>query len=319
MRIINEFNNQEWNRFILSFEHSCFLQSWEWGEFENKSGLKIKRMAVGEPGNIKASALLIIRELGLGKKYLYSPRGPLFKDKESLGCLLIEIANYAKEKNCIFYRLEPESTSWFKGLKKTIDLQPKKTILLNLRLSEDELLKDMHQKTRYNIRLAGRKGVIASETDVSDFEIFWKLMQATVERDGFRSHSKGHYERLIDFDKKTIRFFRAKYEGRIIAVSIVSFFGDTATYLHGGSANIHRHVMAPYILQWQAIKTAKKEGCKFYDLYGVDEKKWPGVTRFKRGFGGKEVKNSGTYDLAYSAFMYYLYKQARIVRRWLWM
>lgn len=317
MRIIKEFDKQEWNKFILSFEHSCFLQSWGWGEFENESGLKIKRMAVGESGNIKAGALLIIKELGLGKKYLYSPRGPLFKDKESLEYLLAEIANYAKEKNCVFYRLEPKSIRQFKGLKKTIDLQPRKTILLDLRLPEDELLKEMHQKTRYNIRLAGRKGVTASETNVSDFEIFWELMQATVERDGFRLHGKSHYKRLIEFDKKAIRFFRAKYEGKIIAVGIFSFFGDTATYLHGGSANIYRHVMSPYILQWQAIKTAKKEGCKFYDLYGVDEKKWPGVTRFKRGFGGKEIKNFGTYDLAYDALFYYLYKQARIVRRWL--
>jgi lipid II:glycine glycyltransferase (peptidoglycan interpeptide bridge formation enzyme) len=107
----------------------------------------------------------------------------------------------------------------------------------------------------------------------------------------------------------------AKYNNRIIALSIICFFNNTATYLHGGSSNQNRNVMAPFLLQWQAIKKAKEQGCVYYDFYGIDEKKWPGVTRFKKGFNGQNINYIGTFDLIYSPVYYWIYKIARFIRR----
>ncbi len=112
-----------------------------------------------------------------------------------------------------------------------------------------------------------------------------------------------------------IKLFIAEYKKKPIAANIVSFFGDTAVYMHGASGADHRNVMAPYLLQWHAIKLGKQVGCKYYDFYGIDEKKWPGVTRFKRGFGGRAVNYPGTFDLIFDSSWYNIYKMVRRVRR----
>jgi lipid II:glycine glycyltransferase (peptidoglycan interpeptide bridge formation enzyme) len=200
-------------------------------------------------------------------------------------------------------------------IRRSLDVQVSKTIILDLSKTEDKLLKEMHQKTRYNIRLAEKKGVKIREAAEGEFEKFWELMSQTVNRDGFRLHEKDYYEKMIEVDG--VKLFLGEAENKILCSGIFSFFGDTAVYLHGASSNENRELMAPHILQWELARRAKALGFKYYDFFGVDEKKWPGVTRFKRGFGGKEVNYPGTFDVIFDIFKYDGYKVLRFVRRFL--
>ena len=148
-----------------------------------------------------------------------------------------------------------------------------------------------------------------------DFEKFWEIMNETKDRDGFRLHAHEYYQKMLALD--SIELIVAEFKGEIIAGNIVSYFGDMASYLHGSSSNKERNVMAPFAIQWFTIKRAKEKDCKYYDFNGIDENKWPGVTRFKRGFSGEEISYPGTYDLLINKQGYIVYKLMRSARRML--
>ena len=190
---------------------------------------------------------------------------------------------------------------------------------MDLDKGEEELLKSMHQKTRYNIRLADKKGVkIKFNKSDKDLDSFWQLLQETTNRDKFSAHSKSYYQEMLSLDNVYLAL--AEYEGEVLAANIIMPWGNTTTYLHGASSNKFRNVMAPYLLQWETIKKAKKEGFQYYDFWGIapegssKEKSWAGITRFKRGFGGKEIKYLGTYDFIVNSFWYRLYELVRKFR-----
>ncbi|MEA3398517.1 MAG: peptidoglycan bridge formation glycyltransferase FemA/FemB family protein [Patescibacteria group bacterium] len=334
MQLIVINHKKKLDDFVGNKPNSQFLQSWEWGEFQNKIYGKIIKLGIEKNGKLAASAILIKKALPAGKSYFYCPRGPILisnfrfpPDRQAgqiLDCLLDGIAKIAKEEQAIFLRFEPENELRVKNFElnitKTIDVQPSKTMILDLGQSEDQLLKNMRQKTRYNIRLAERKGVKIifadarrNEFNALNFEKFWELMVQTSRRDGFRLHDKKYYRQFLEVD--FIKLFLAEHDRKIVAAGIFSFFGDTAAYMHGASSNKYRNVMAPYLLQWEAIKKAKELNFKYYDFYGIDSAKWPGVTRFKKGFGGKEIERSGTFDLIFSQRLYGFYKLLRKLRR----
>lgn len=321
-------NKQEFDKFVSSQNKSQFLQSWNWGEFQSVVGQSIERLVIEDDDKIVGTVMLIVKNIKMGQGYYYCPRGPIFVDelsdekkKIAFEQLLLQTS---KSKN-IFLRFEPKDNlaSDKFVINQTIDIQPKLTIMLDLDKTEDELLVDMHQKTRYNIRLAQKKGVEIVEGGEADFESFWKLMTDTTQRDVFRAHSRGYYEKMLNSlsgkigDKENLVFklYIAKYDGQVIASMLVAFFGDTVTYVHGASGNVNRQVMAPFLLQWQVIKLAKENGYKYYDFYGIDENKWPGVTRFKKGFGGFEESWPGTFDIIFSSAKYYFYEIFRKIRR----
>ena len=163
----------------------------------------------------------------------------------------------------------------------------------------------MKPKTRYNIKIA-EKHRIKIDQGKEYFEDFWELMKKTSKRDQFVSHPKEYYLKMSDF----MEIMVAKYEDKVIAANLTVFFGDWCVYLHGASDYNFRDKMAPYLLQWETIKKAKKQGKKHYDFWGVDEKKWPGVTRFKTGFSPKTgfAEYAGAWDEAYASLWYGLYK-----------
>ena len=348
MELIEIKTKEQLNNFLSVQEHSAFAQSWEWGEFNAGLGNKIMRFGVEEEGELVAVIMMIEKKLPLGMKYWYAPRGPVINYQLSIinyqlifNFLILEISGLAKQEGVIFLRFEPDkklSTVNCKlSIVKTIDLNPAKTLLLDLTKSEEELLKEMHEKTRYNIRLAEKKGVVVAESEnlESDFEEFWRIMEETRERDKFRLHEKKYYQqqlRITNYELRTnsslpttnyqlqTKLFLAKHDGKIIAGNIVAFFGDTVTYVHGASSNASRNLMAPYALQWQCLKLAKNLGFKYYDFHGIDEKKWPGVTRFKKGFvhtntASAEFDYAGTWDAVFKATWYNVYQWMRKVRR----
>ncbi len=335
MKLIEVTKKAELDAFVASQPHSQLTQSWQWGELVEREGEKIRRWAVqdnnppsqsyGEASQIIASAS-IIETKALGFVYWYCPKGPVEKslvvsrESEILNFLFKELRNKAEKENIIFLRFEPDfkfqlQASSFQ-LQKTINLQPAKTLILDLNKSEKELLAQMHHKTRYNLRLAEKKGVVVSVGGKELLDEFWQLLNQTNKRDQFRLHPKEHYQNLMELDKNCVRLYLARLNGQAIAGAMVSYFGDTATYLHGGSANRQREVMAPYLVQWQAILDAKIAGFKYYDFFGIDEHKWPGVTRFKLGFGGNILEYPGTFDLVFKTGYYRLYNVLRRIRRW---
>ncbi|MBU4216731.1 peptidoglycan bridge formation glycyltransferase FemA/FemB family protein [Candidatus Parcubacteria bacterium] len=350
MKLI-ELNKEKLNNFLAEQRYSQFLQSHEWSEFQERVGQRVFRFGVEKDGKIMAVVSLIKKNIGAGKAYFYCPRGPVFwfsriqysvtagfkleegPKVEIWNFLFTEIKKIAQTENCLFLRFDPTDDFYLKGtsfkVRQTIDVQPSKTLILNLENTEENLLKEMHQKTRYNIRLAEKKGVTIREAGIDEFDKFWALMSETVERDGFRLHGKDYYKKMLSTpqpsrsvvgvrvmsDELKIKLYFAEYEGRIIAANIITFFGDMVTYVHGSSSDQDRNVMAPYLLQWEIIKQAKNLGYKHYDFYGIDEIKWPGVTRFKKGFGGQEQTYPGTFDVIFNNFSYKAYQALRWLRR----
>jgi len=308
-------DRNEWNEALKQVKHTSFLQSWEWGELQNSKQNFF--FAVVQDDNVLALASLIKKKAFIFN-YFYCPQGPIvFSGSYSsvFGFLTKEIRKIAIQERVSFLRFNLKEQLNKKGLKKTIDIEPKKTIILDLSIDSEELLKKMHSKTRYNIKLALKKEVKIEEASSDDFEDFWKLMLKTSNRDSFRIHNKEYYRKLVNFSDDFIKLFVAKKDGKIIASSIVSFFGDTVTYVHGCSDYEYRKLMAPYALQWHVIQYSKDKDYKYYDFYGIDVDKWPGVTRFKMGFNGEIVDSLGTFDLVFNSFQYFLYNIMRRFRR----
>jgi len=307
-----------------------FLESWYWGELAQSEKVEIFRIGVRSETNILAVATIMKHALTAGYSYWYAPRGPIFSSalsenerSETEGFLYAEIKKI--EARALFFRIEPKnpparktdgaSEAGFK-IKKTLDLQPRETLILDLLSDEEELLKNMHQKTRYNINLALKKGVLIREGGAADFDEFWRLMSLTGERDAFRFHAADHYRNLLSASADNpIKLYFASFGGKDIAAGLFCFWGDKVTYMHGASDNDFRNVMAPYLLQWSVIKQAQAEGYKYYDFYGISARKWPGVTRFKLGFGGRVETYPGTYDVIFRPRLYGCYGLIRKIRR----
>lgn len=291
------------------FSRPSFLQSPEWEQFQHTLGRKTWRAA---------GALVIRHDLLLGLHYLYAPR-----PRMGIG-VLDDIATIAAQEKSIFFKIDPSDilppTAY--NLQPSISIQPRETIIIDLVKSEEELLAAMHEKTRYNIRLAERKGVHIKDFQCSIFNvqsekfgIFWSILQETAERDGFRTHPREYYEKLLAVrsDNFSNELFFAEYRGEALAAAMINFYrgetsiGGVASYLHGASAREQREAMAPHLLHWRIMQEAKRRGCAAYDLWGVDEKRWPGLTRFKRGFGGRALVHPVSVDMIYRAGWYRLY------------
>jgi len=289
---------EEWDTHFTSHAQSEFLQSWEWGEFQQALGRSVYRIAIAD-----TAVLAIAMPLPFGKHYLLVSRtaAPMNELVEQLRLLALSLSS-------LFIRLEHVSEIPKPG-KKVGDMQPSKTMLMDLSLSEEDLLKGMHQKARYNVRLAERKGVVCRLGDVNDLDIFYELSKDTFERKGKSLFSKEYVKTLIA--QPFARFCIAEYQGKPLVANLITTAGDTLTYKDGGSSSEHKNLMAPYALQWFQIKYAKEQGYRWYDFWGVDEKKYPGVSIFKKKFGGTEKEYPGTYDIPVSGFWYAGYRLAK--------
>ncbi len=334
---INQEIKQQTEEFWQINKASLF-QSFNWGKFQEELRRKTWQLAVLSENKIIASALITKYDLPLGKGYLYCNRGPVLSNisKDVLKLFIKKIKEIAKSENCVFFRIDPEWNYNDKNKKLLADLgfikskkevNPGNTLILDISQSEEEILAQMHSKARYNIRLSERKGVRIriSGGSEKDFEAFWKLMEETTERDGFSSHPKEYYKKQLEYFGKLdlIKLFVAELEGKIISVIIVSFYNQNAIYLHGASSYEDRKYMAPHLIQWEAIKEAKRQGCNYYDFWGVKGKNqeaknknqdWGGITRFKEGFArefGIEKNYIGAWDQPLQSLWYKIYNLVR--------
>ncbi len=303
--MISSLSKEQWDRKVVDLGGSI-LQSWVWGQFNEALGHKIYRFSDSASIN-----LAIETGLPFGKKYLYCPRGPLGNEAEAL----LDLKNVESDKDLIFARIEPQhKVDLTKAVK---DTQPTHNWILGLDKTEEELLIDMKPKTRYNINLAQRKGVVVREGTKKDLITVWQLLLETATRAKFRLHPQNYYFQMWDsLGTDHIKILIAEYQDKPLAAMILTLFGEYATFAHGGTAPVMKEAMAPYLLHWEAIKLAKKLGYKSYDFGGIAAEgdashDWAGITRFKKGFGGLEVVYPGAFDLIYSPIWYTIYKQGR--------
>ena len=332
MMLIEVTQTEAWEEFVAAQPFAQYPQSWIWGEFGQSQGKEVRRFALTKGGAWQAAIQLERRMRRFGMGYWFAPRGPVFssaipKDQRPQVMMkLCELLVERKElrRKTLFWRFEPMSDlADPEGLvplsfQRTGSLNPASTITLDLTQSEEQLLAKMHEKTRYNIRVAHKHGVVVrTASSVGDMDIFLRLMDETAARDGFVQHSSKY---LVD----TFRFLEARGMATIriaehdkvpLAAQMEITYGDTTTYLYGASSSESRKFMAPYALHWSAITDAKKRGFSLYDFWGANPEfqgayyykaSWDGITRFKRGFGGDQRDLVGTWDLPFNRVIYSL-------------
>jgi peptidoglycan pentaglycine glycine transferase (the first glycine) len=318
----------DWNQFLSTHPHAHLLQTGEWGELKSGFGWKPVRLVTGDVG-----VQILFRKLPLGFTVGYIPKLAFSAQQSAFSKeLWHEINLVCKQNRAIFLKLEPDN--WenhqptgelqITNTKLRIsphNIQPPRTIIVDIKGSEEEILARMKQKTRYNIRLAEKKGVTVRSWD--DIESFHRMMLITGGRDGFGVHSREYYRRAYELfhPKQMGELLVAEYEGKPLAALFVARNGNRAYYLYGASTDQERNRMPTYLLQWEAMKWAKACGCEEYDLWGVPDEDEPtleanfeerhdglwGVYRFKRGFGGQLKRAVQAVDRVYHPLLYWAY------------
>jgi len=329
-------NAHNYDQFLEQFPLGSFLQSRFWKRFLTLQGKKNWQLNVYDGERLVAHCLLYTNKLAFGKDYLYAPKGPILlptlsadERKEALELILSQIRDITiatRRREEIFCRIEPnlpvpELMSMV--IKPSRPIQPKTTLYLNLDHPYDELFAKCKEKTRYNIRLAEKKGVqVFWSQDELGLSHFLNLLEKSKQRNRIRSHNRRYYKLLLDADpnRSTVFINWASYENRPIAANLYLMQYPTITYLHGGFDYHFRHLMAPYLLQWEAIKKAKEHTMGFYDFWGyapddASNPTWAGFSRFKAGFGGTAVNSPGSFDFIYNPFLYNVYERLRDMRR----
>lgn len=329
---------QQWNDFVAASECCNITQSYEWGELTPDLGGEALRIGVvDDQGNLCAAMLTLSSPIPiLRRMYFYAPRGPVTDEPDSpaMTVLLNFVKAEARKRGAFMLKIEPSvedgNTRWLTALHKR-GFRPtpysshfRHEWVLDLRPDEKTLLAGMKEKWRYNIRLAGRKGVSVRRGEgQADIDTFYRLYETTSTRDEFFIHDKTHYENVMRLYSQGDRaaLFLAEYEGEAIAGIIVLRFGRWSWYMYGASSNEHRNLMPNHLLQWNAMQWARSHGCWYYNFRGIPdvleegEDLW-GVYVFKRGFGGFALRSLETHDLVYQPLIYAAYRRLLDVKRW---
>ncbi len=336
---------QGWDNGIQALPGAHILQTWEWGQLKARTGWQALPQVwpgAGSPG-WEAAAMLLQRALPVGGlRVLYVPRGPLLDwgNAPLRRRVLDDLQALARRRGAIFLKIDPEvllgtgvpagadahenpvgaevlADLQQRGWRFSTDqIQFRNTVQVGLEPCEEELLARMKQKTRYNLRLAERKGVRVRAGGLEDLGLLYRMYAETSIRDGFVIREEAYYhavwESFLRAGKAEVLI--AEVEGEPVAALLLFFFAGRAWYLYGMSREAHREKMPNYLLQWEAMKRAKALGCRVYDLWGApdvfdeSDSMW-GVYRFKEGLGGEVVRTLGAWDYPARPWLYRLYTQ----------
>ena len=314
-----------------------FLQSSMWGEFKSCFGWNAKAFQIEwlQFKEQKTALLVLCRFLAPGFSFAYVPWGPNLpldfcesQRQKAAAELAVKLKPFLSN-SAAFIRFEPK---WLKceeqdekflkaGFKKAaVAVQPPDTVIIDLNKTCDELLMQMKSKWRYNISLAEKKGVHVKLNGIEEIETFYNLLKETALRDGIAVHGLSYYKTLFEINGDNICLYTASHNGDFLAAIVVLFWGKEAIYLYGASSNNKRNMMAPYALQWKAMRDAKDKGCSSYDLFGIPPDENPnhpmaGLYRFKTGFGGNIIHRGGTWDYPYKPIIYSFFKIAEVFRK----
>ena len=352
-------NAQKWNEIVTSFPDPHILQTWQWGQVKANTGWEPVYWTWGNKLIPEAAAMILQKKTPIpglaGRlKILYIPKGPLVRDWSNpvlVNRVMDALKSKARKHGAVFLKIDPDvplgmgfpgdhqegvnpigtavqqqlkTKGWYFSGEQ---IQFRNTVLIDLQSDEDEILARMKQKTRYNIRLARRKGVVVRPGGEGDLALLFHMYAQTALRDGFVIRDEEYYHSLWHSflpPKTTIINKKlepvcepiiAEAEGEPVAAAVIFRFAGKSYYMHGMSRPIHRNKMPNYMLQWEAISRAKAAGCEYYDLWGAPdsfEEKDPmwGVFRFKQGLGGEVQRTIGAYDLPLKPFFYKIYSQA---------
>lgn len=300
------------------------LQSFEWGEFRRETGLKVIRRAIVIENKLKDPFTLTLHKIPHTKFTIgYLPKGPLPNSN-----LLAELKEIGKENNCVFIQIEPnikagnlESRVKSSLINSFHPLFTKYTFVLDLTKPEDNLLKGMHHKTRYNIKLSEKKGVVVENNNSEKaFQDYLDLTEETTKRQRFFAHTNAYHRKMWEVlskknrDELSAHLLTAKYNGETLVAWVVFIFKDTLYYPYGASSSKYRNFMASNLMMWEAIKFGKKMGLKRFDMWGALSKNpntkdsWYGFHKFKEGYGPEHVEFVGSFDLVINKNLYNLYK-----------
>lgn len=282
---------EKYEEFIKKQELCDFQQSEEWAKVKEfwKNEIVIVE---DENKNIKASMSILIRKLPIFGNIMYVPRGPIVEInyEETLRKLTIKMKEVAKKYKAFVIIIEPnvkKENKEFSNLVKKLgykinskaikfdqEIQARHNFRLNLEnKTEDEIFKNFASKTRYNVRLASKKGVTVEEKNEAGIDEFYELMKETGKRDNFRTRPKEYFQKILKEFPYETKIYIAYYENEPISAIMPIIYGDKMWYLYGASSNKHRNLMSTYLLQWEMIKLAIKNNCKVYDFRGVSMEK----------------------------------------------
>lgn len=346
---IREIQNKEiWENFLLQCKEKTFLQSWNWGEFNEAMGRKSWRLGIYDDDKIVSVAL--ISKIGARRStFLFVSHGPVTIDglsaKEKtkvLKLLLSRLLEIAKEEKAVFIRISPiwlrneENIELFKDLKfknAPIHMHPETTWELDISKSEEDILMGMRKTTRYLIRQAEKNPdvKIVKSNDTKDLESFNYVYSETGKRQHFTIYQSKYTEKeFTTFLKDNqVSLFLGKYKDEVVAVAIFIFWQGICFYHHSGSILKYNKIPVSYLLQWEAIKEAKERGCSVYNFWGIapdikeknDVKKskhpWAGLSLFKMGFGGykKDYIIAQDFIISQKYWLNYIIESVRKIKR----
>jgi peptidoglycan pentaglycine glycine transferase (the first glycine) len=332
----------DFEKFAGRFPQTPVQQSHLWGEFQENIPYRGKFWALGVTEDAKTlgqkelvmTALIVRHATRLGYTWLEIGRGPIFDSRLSTDkmtvawdLILDEVRRIAQAEKSILLRVAPHLQNAFTHVGRILfpdfrdaghSAYPEWTLTLDLGYSEADLLTDMKPKGRYNIRLAEKKKVrvdVWKKEDGAGFKQFYQILKDTSRRDQFGVHPADYYRNLLEtlgaYDGASLYLaYHPEKQDVVIGGTIVTFFGDTATYYYGASSHTYRALMAPYLLQWRAIRDAKKRGLRYYDFMGIAgsgggdwDRRLEGVTRFKEKFGGETSHYMRSFELVFKPLM----------------
>jgi len=346
-----------WDKYIYEFPDAHFLQTSLWAEVKKENGWEPFYLLWKDAhGTILAGAMILERSEKLMNiftvKIHYCPKGPLFsmKSDDVINEVLNGLQSFSKKRNGLFIKIDPDliteiqadkiddysflnsnpaypellrTKNWIESQEQ---IQFRNTIIISTEKSDDELMKQMKQKTRYNIRLSERKGVQVRIGKITDLEALFQLYAETAIRDHFVIRSKKYYLNLWKkfFESGLSEALIAEFDEEILAAVIIYYFSGGAYYVYGMSSDKNRNLMATYLLQWKSIQRAREKGCKIYDFWGApdelneNDRMW-GVYKFKLGFGGIFIRTIGAWDypihkIGYSIYVFVLPKLLSLMR-----
>lgn len=309
------------------------LQCFEWGEFRQKTGIKVVRLGRFEGKELVETALITFHKVPkLPWTVGYWPKGYI-----PSGEMMKEVIKVALKNKALLVKMEPNVIRDGESERKMEEIQRKFKIVegrpmftkwsfwLDLDKSEGELLSGMKQKTRYNTRLAEKKGVkIVEDNSKEAFEEYWQLTEETTKRQGFYAHTRRYHQLMFETLEPAgiAHLFKAVFEKKMLVSWIVFVLNGRIYYPYGASTRDDRNVFASNLMMWEVIKYGKSKDCKLFDMWGslgpnYDPKDaWAGFHRFKEGYGGKLVEFLGTYDLMVNPKLYWLYRAGNDYLRW---
>ena len=326
--------------FVARHPKGHFLQTSSWGMVKKTTGWEPRLLLLEEDGQPAGGIMLLKRNIplpGLHRCIYYAPRGPVIDVHDEKKCRMLfeAVKRTAKKDGAIFLKIDPDipvQDEKFRTILKNCGfhhndtgmdfegVQPGFVFRMDITPDEDTLLASMHSKTRYNIRLAQRKGVQVRLAETrEDLKTFYKVLTETAERDQFLIRGYSYFESIWEHmgkDGYAKIFLVESPEGETIAGSLLMIIGDKSWYLYGASSNAHRNLMPNYLMQWSMIQWSREHHCTMYDFRGVsgditdESNPLYGLYRFKKGFGGELTEFIGDWDCIYSPFFYKLWTQA---------